>query len=134
MSSSRWSSSILSYPSGSESGQRRSTDSTSTNETSTTEFLAAVATEPPREEDWKGYQSKDVVWPAPSTRSLEESDQLPTAEKLREASNIPLLDADGNQLLFKNLYTGRQHLGQRRLVLFIRHWYCRVRHQVTFRR
>ena len=125
--SSQQSSTVLSHISDSESLSRSSADSSRTTGTTTTDFLAAVASEPPREEDWKGYRGRATATPTLMPRSPEESDDLPPAESLAEAAEIPVLDGDGNELTFKNLYFGRRYRGQRRLILFIRHWYCRVR-------
>ena len=106
--------------------RRRSTTSNTSNDTSTTDFLAAVATEPPREEDWKGYPRQSVAWPTPRPRSLEKSHDLPPLEKLAEAAKVSVLDSNSCEVSFESLYDGPQYLGQRRLILFVRHWYCRV--------
>ena len=119
-----------SYTTDSE-GLRRC--SVETNATSTSDFLAAVATEPPRIEDYKGYLAQSVHWPLPQCRAIEEpSDELPSPENLVEASRMPVRDAHGNQLTFRDLYMDGNHVGERRLILFIRHWYCRVCLSISF--
>jgi len=55
-----------------------------------------------------------------------ESHPLPTVEQLEKAANIPVYDADGVSRPFKSLYTGNEHIGQRQLIIFIRHFYCFV--------
>ena len=55
-----------------------------------------------------------------------DSHVLPTMAMLDEAANVPVYDADGVSRPFKSLYTGSEHIGQRQLVIFIRHFYCFV--------
>lgn len=123
-----------SYP-DSDNMRRDSADSTSTNGTSTSEFLAAVATEPPCEEAWAGYLPPVDSSPVSKPRTVQEpSDILPEPNQLAEASSIPVLDSDGNEITFQELYKGGNYLAERRLVLFLRHWYCRVSPTSTGRR
>ena len=121
------SSSIPSHTTDSEALRRASVGSTDTNDTDTDDFLAAVATEPPREEHYRGYPTHDASWPLPEPRTVREpTDDFPSPEKLAEAAAIPVLDADGNRWSFESLYLGANAIGERRLILFIRHWYCLV--------
>ncbi|KAK5005392.1 hypothetical protein LTR28_007771 [Elasticomyces elasticus] len=52
------------------------------------------------------------------------SDSLPTASTLVEAGEIPIFDADGKGRPFKSLYSGDTAIGERQLILFVRHFYC----------
>ncbi|KAL9059487.1 MAG: hypothetical protein Q9162_001185 [Coniocarpon cinnabarinum] len=64
-------------------------------------------------------------WPLPRRRHIAEpTDDLPSPEKLAEASEIPLYDADSNTIAFRDLLLGGNSIGERRLFLFIRHWHC----------
>lgn len=129
--SSTYPSSVPSATTDNSSHRRRSVESTETDYTSTTEFLAAVATEPPRNEDFEHYPNIDATSPNHSNHFLDQCDQLPSVKSLNEAANIPVLDVDNNELAFKHLYNNHQHHGQRHLILFIRHWYCRVSYRTV---
>lgn len=54
------------------------------------------------------------------------SDELPTRSELERAANIPVLDSDGTSRPFQSLFTGDEHIGQRQLIIFVRHFYCAV--------
>lgn len=56
----------------------------------------------------------------------DESHYLPRPDQLEKAANMPVYDADGVSRTFKSLYTGSEHIGQRQLIIFIRHFYCFV--------
>jgi hypothetical protein len=55
-----------------------------------------------------------------------DSHVLPTIAQLDKAANVPVYDADGVSRPFKSLYQGNEHIGQRQLIIFIRHFYCFV--------
>jgi len=54
------------------------------------------------------------------------ADELPAAAMLAKAGEIPILSANGLSRPFKSLWEGPQHIGQRQLIIFIRHFYCAV--------
>ncbi|EON63521.1 hypothetical protein W97_02749 [Coniosporium apollinis CBS 100218] len=55
---------------------------------------------------------------------LDISDELPSKKTLREAAGIPIFAADGTSRAFGSLYEGDNVIGERQLVLFVRHFYC----------
>lgn len=57
---------------------------------------------------------------------IDVSDELPSRETLAKAGDIPIFDAQGNVRPFKSIYSGDDVIGERQLVLFVRHFYCGV--------
>lgn len=57
---------------------------------------------------------------------IDVSDELPSREALQKAGEIPIFDAQGNSRPFKSIYSGDDVIGERQLVLFVRHFYCGV--------
>ncbi|TKA63290.1 hypothetical protein B0A49_11103 [Cryomyces minteri] len=55
---------------------------------------------------------------------LDVSDDYPTASTLAQAGDVPIFDANGQSRPFKSIYSGDTVIGERQLVLFIRHFYC----------
>ncbi|KAF4304353.1 hypothetical protein GTA08_BOTSDO07493 [Botryosphaeria dothidea] len=52
------------------------------------------------------------------------SDNCPSKKTLEEAGEIDIYDAEGNAKPFKSFFNGDMAIGQRQLVLFVRHFYC----------
>lgn len=75
------------------------------------------------EQDYWAYQQDESSL---DQEPVELSDALPTQAELDKAGSIQIYDADGTARTFKSLYTGSEHLGQRQLVIFVRHFYCGV--------
>ncbi|KAI9654423.1 MAG: hypothetical protein M1831_005389 [Alyxoria varia] len=89
-------------------------------------FYAAVATTPPQEQDfhWEPTsEAHNAVGPVEPKRE-DPNDEIPTPEQLRQAANLPVVDADGRERSFKSLFRGEDHRGKRQLIIFIRHFYC----------
>lgn len=106
---------------------RLSIDTAGTNETTLSDFYAAVATTPPSLEDWAAHPYHVTDSSSDNTlRSNEPSDRLPSQERLDDARRVPVYDGDGNAIAFRNLYSNPQYAGQRQLVVLIRHFYCHV--------
>jgi len=57
---------------------------------------------------------------------LDISDEYPSQETLKAAGNISIYDANGNSMPFKNLISGETAIGERQLIVFVRHFYCGV--------
>lgn len=57
---------------------------------------------------------------------IDVSDELPSRETLQKAGELPIYDAQGNSRPFKSIYSGDDVIGERQLVLFVRHFYCGV--------
>ncbi|KAK3063767.1 hypothetical protein LTS18_012917 [Coniosporium uncinatum] len=55
---------------------------------------------------------------------LDISDEYPSQETLKAAGDISIYDADGNSMPFKNLISGETAIGERQLIVFVRHFYC----------
>ena len=66
-------------------------------------------------------------WFAQFRGDLDISDDPPTAEALASAGDIPVYDAAGNSRLFKSLFSVGDVVGDRQLIIFIRHFFCGVR-------
>ncbi|OJD35251.1 thioredoxin-like protein [Diplodia corticola] len=52
------------------------------------------------------------------------SDDCPSEKSLQEAGDTIIYDVDGIGRPFKNFFQGDMAIGQRQLVLFVRHFYC----------
>jgi len=52
------------------------------------------------------------------------SDYPPPADKWHQAAELPILDSDGNMRPFKSLFSGPDAIGDRQLVVFVRHFFC----------
>ncbi|TKX20256.1 hypothetical protein C1H76_7556 [Elsinoe australis] len=63
-------------------------------------------------------------WFAQSDGEIDISDDPPSREALQEAGEIPVYDAAGNSRAFKSLYSLGDVVGDRQLIIFIRHFYC----------
>ena len=57
---------------------------------------------------------------------LDMSDECPDRGQLSAAGEIPVYDANGNSRLFKTFFTGLDAIGDRQLIIFVRHFYCGV--------
>jgi hypothetical protein len=58
---------------------------------------------------------------------VEVSSELPSKAMLDEAAGLPIIDAEGKEMLFKNLYTHSYPLEKKRvMVIFVRHFFCGV--------
>lgn len=55
------------------------------------------------------------------------SDDCPSKKTLEEAGEIVIYDSQGIGKPFKSFFQGDMAIGQRQLVLFVRHFYCGVR-------
>jgi len=53
-----------------------------------------------------------------------ESDATPSAEKWQQAAELPIFDSEGNIRTFSSLFTGPDSIGDRQLIVFVRHFYC----------
>jgi hypothetical protein len=69
---------------------------------------------------------EDVDSTADFEGNLNTNNDLPTQKTLKKIENLPILDADGKSIPFKNLYTG-PNVARRVLIIFIRHFFCGVR-------
>ena len=67
-------------------------------------------------DDWFGRFRED----------LDVSDECPDRGTLAAAGEVPLYDAHGNVRQFKTFFTGLDAIGERQLIIFIRHFYCGV--------
>jgi len=70
------------------------------------------------------YDADD--WFAQFRGELDISDDVPTPAKVAAAGDIPVYDAAGNSRLFKSLFSVGDVVGDRQLIIFIRHFYCGV--------
>lgn len=70
----------------------------------------------------------DEPWNEQDDDHLDVADELPDIATLAKAGELPILSANGLSSPFKSLWQGQEHIGQRQLVVFIRHFYCGVRH------
>lgn len=52
------------------------------------------------------------------------SDDCPDKKTLEEAGDISIYDSEGTPKPFKSFFQGDMAIGQRQLVLFVRHFYC----------
>lgn len=68
------------------------------------------------QDDWFGRFRED----------LEVSDECPDRGTLAAAGEVPLYDSHGNMRPFKTFFTGLDAIGDRQLIVFIRHFYCGV--------
>jgi hypothetical protein len=61
---------------------------------------------------------------------LDVADDIPSISTLEQVSDIPVLDVDGKQVPFRSLHEGvdGERKNQRVMVIFIRHFFCGVRH------
>lgn len=65
-------------------------------------------------------------WTEPDDSFIGLADDLPPAAMLEKAGELPILSANGLSRPFKSLWQGQEHIGQRQLIVFIRHFYCGV--------
>lgn len=65
-------------------------------------------------------------WFAQFNGQLDISDDAPSRENLETAGELPIFDAAGNARPFKSLYSRGSVVGDRQLLVFIRHFYCGV--------
>ncbi|KAF7196419.1 Peroxiredoxin-like 2C [Pseudocercospora fuligena] len=49
--------------------------------------------------------------------------ELPSPQTLAQAGDLKIKDKDGNEIPFKDLYTGKAD-NERQLIIFIRHFFC----------
>jgi len=70
------------------------------------------------------YDADD--WFAQFRGELDISDDVPTPAKVASAGDIPVYDSAGNSRLFKSLFSVGDVVGDRQLIIFIRHFYCGV--------
>lgn len=71
------------------------------------------------------YDADD--WFAQFRGDLDISDAPPTPAALASAGEIPVYDSVGNSRLFKSLFSVGEVVGDRQLIIFIRHFFCGVR-------
>ncbi|KAI9715209.1 MAG: hypothetical protein M1828_001035 [Chrysothrix sp. TS-e1954] len=97
-------------------------------------FYANLASEPPKAEDFYYPEGSDYsvdAWFSGFRHSFEEeSDELPDLENLKHALQLPVYDSNGQAVPFKDISQGPhgsdQAWGERRLVIFIRHFFCQA--------
>jgi len=65
-------------------------------------------------DDWFGRFRED----------LDVSDDCPDRGTLAAAGEVPLYDTYGNMRPFRTFFTGLDAIGDRQLIIFIRHFYC----------
>lgn len=65
----------------------------------------------------------DKVNPPDFSGSVRTDNKLPSHGTLKRTADLPVLDREGKQHLFKSLY--EEHKGQT-LVIFVRHFFCGV--------
>lgn len=53
-----------------------------------------------------------------------DSDKAPPPEKWISAGDLPIYDSEGTSRAFKTLYTGPDAIGDRQLIIFVRHFFC----------
>jgi hypothetical protein len=51
---------------------------------------------------------------------------LPTPEEFEAAGNVPVFDEYGNSRRFKSFYAGPSAIGEQQLIIFVRHFFCKV--------
>lgn len=61
------------------------------------------------------------------------SDNLPDAQAVESAGEIPIFDSEGNSRPFKSIYSGELAIGEQQMVLFVRHFFCGVSIFLPFR-
>lgn len=54
------------------------------------------------------------------------SDNLPDANAMEAAGDIPIFDSAGNSRPFRSIYSGDLAIGKQQMVLFVRHFFCGV--------
>lgn len=84
---------------------------------------AKISTPPKTSSESKKFDNVDNT--AEFEGEVNTNNDLPTQQTLQKIQNLPILDADGKSIPFKNLYTG-PNVARRVLVIFIRHFYCGV--------
>ncbi|KAF1984939.1 hypothetical protein K402DRAFT_413623 [Aulographum hederae CBS 113979] len=57
-------------------------------------------------------------------RDWEVSQEPPSRDTIKEAGSLFIYDSNGNALPFKSLYSGITAIGERQLIIFVRHFYC----------
>lgn len=67
-------------------------------------------------DDWFGRFRED----------LDISDECPDRGTLAAAGEVSIYDQMGNKRAFRTLFTGLDAIGDRQLVIFVRHFYCGV--------
>lgn len=65
-------------------------------------------------------------WFAQFNGDIDISDDLPKRQDLSNIADVPVFDAAGNSRAFKSLYSVGDVVGDRQLIIFIRHFYCGV--------
>lgn len=71
-------------------------------------------------------QFDDSDWFAQFDGQLDISDEPPSRDALDTAGDIPIYDSAGGQRPFKSLFARGDVVGDRQLIVFIRHFYCGV--------
>lgn len=94
-----------------------------TEEGTVTTTLSDTATTPSIEHSCN-FDSDD--WFGRFRDDLDVSDECPDRGTLAAAGEVPLYDAHGNMRPFKTFFTGLDAIGDRQLIIFIRHFYCGV--------
>lgn len=64
---------------------------------------------------------------------IEVSNKLPSKGDLERVADLPVLDGSGEAHTFKSLHTGTGD-GRRVLIIFIRHFFCGVRYDLSLLR
>jgi hypothetical protein len=52
--------------------------------------------------------------------------KLPSAKAWELAADVSLFDDDGNSRPFRTIYTGPEAIGEQQLIIFVRHFFCKV--------
>lgn len=68
-------------------------------------------------DDWFGRFRDDI----------DVSDECPDRGTLAAAGEVPVYDSYGNMRQFRTFFTGLDAIGDRQMIIFIRHFYCGVR-------
>lgn len=71
-----------------------------------------------------GYDADD--WFSRFRDDIDVSDEQPSATQLAAAGKVPIIDVHGNSRPFSSLYSEGEAIGERQLILFVRHFYCGV--------
>lgn len=59
-------------------------------------------------------------------KSMDAQYEKPSGKVLEQAGELNVLDAQGNKISFKDIYSGDKNPALRQLVIFVRHFFCGV--------
>jgi len=92
-----------------------------------TSWFKDAAQIPPSPSDGSGdlscqFDADD--WFAQFHEDIDVSDDFPSQSDIEFAGDVPIFDAAGRSRAFRSLYTIGDAVGERQMIIFIRHFYC----------